>query len=593
MEISGKKQRNTIIFAVLTLLIIGLSLVCSTWQILRQQEEASLQYMNMSAHSISEMAESTLRRSLVTGFPGEVPGAELRPSMEGFFAELESGSDLLFVELINAQGLHIIASRAAKNKTKPFSLPDTAFAEVGATGEWQGVIVYEKVPVFVYARTINPLVRKRVGSFLIDEGKSLLVVGLSMQKHQSLYASFRHNAMLQSLYLLVAAIFLWGMAVALISRRELAGRTKFLERFQAQLLDNMPDGLITVGPDAEIQSVNHSAYTFLELPAGSLAGKAAGTLPTEIAALLQDNGSLPCSAVEWSKLELGGRQLEILVSCFQDENNMPVKLLLIRDRTRVHKLERSLADAEKMAAVGTLAAGVAHEVRNPLAALRGFAQYFSKKFKGVQPEEEFASTMVREADRLNRVITSLLYLSRPTKMHFTLVDLEQLSSEVGKLLQFELAAHSIQLKYNLLERTIIADEDAVKQALINLVLNSIDAIAERKALNPDPDYRGQICISSAPVKACTGAENSGTEPCTVLRVEDNGVGMDAERAGQAFEAFYTGKTKGTGLGLALVDKTMQGHGSRAGIESELQNGCKVSLFFPCNNEQVNEDSTDY
>ena len=241
-------------------------------------------------------------------------------------------------------------------------------------------------------------------------------------------------------------------------------------------------------------------------------------------------------------------------------------LLLIRNRTRILNLERRLADAEKMAAVGTLAAGVAHEIRNPLAALRGFAQYFAKKLSGVKPDKEYAETMVREADRLNRVITDLLYLAGPKNMLPGVVDLELVAGDVARLLQFDLDSRRISLDMKLEARTILADADALKQALLNLVLNSADAVSEKSFSLSE---HGSIIIRSYI-----------QDSFTVLEVEDNGVGMDKDGQNKAFEAFFTKKANGIGLGLAFVKKTMNEHDGIARLESEAGLWCRVSLLFP-------------
>jgi len=119
--------------------------------------------------------------------------------------------------------------------------------------------------------------------------------------------------------------------------------------------------------------------------------------------------------------------------------------VLVRDRTAVADLERDLAEARKLAAVGRLAAGMAHEIRNPLSALRGFAQYFQGRLAGRQPEEEYARTMVREADRLDRVIGDMLFLSRPRTPERREVDLAALAGDLEGLLALDLSRAKARL----------------------------------------------------------------------------------------------------------------------------------------------------
>lgn len=565
MDFTAKGQRNSLMFAVLTLVVIGVSLIFSTWQILRQQEEASLQYLAMSARSISQTVENTFRQYWrLEGHKGE-----FWPRMSDFFSGLEGESEVLFIQVLDSRGRRIFEARRDGN-------PVTGQPEMNVeklSGLEQGGETYEvRLPgpnsIFVYAtriRQIESSSPRRL--FSLGDPASYMLVGLSMVNNQRLFNSFRNNALLQSLYILAAAIFIWALSVSLISRRALLGKAKVLERFQDKLLDNMPDGLITLGPDNEIQSANPAAHAMLNCSEGSMVGKSLRELAPALADSIQQ-ARPHREAAGWRQAEVDGKQMEIRLSAFSGEEDRPVRLLLFRDRTRLHSLERSLAEAEKMAAVGTLAAGVAHEIRNPLSALRGFAQYFAKKFSGTKPDEEYANTMVREADRLNRVITDLLYLSRDKSTESRPVDLDEVVSEVATLLRFDLTAHRVGLDLDLQIPFILADADSVKQALLNLMLNSLDALGERAVAEPEFAGEARIAIRSY-----------AEEDWAVLEVEDNGLGMAEEQKKQAFEAFFTSKAKGTGLGLSLVNKTVREHGGKTAIDSAPGQGCRIRLYF--------------
>ncbi len=574
MEFSNRSKRNTVLFAMLTLAFIGFTLVASTWQILRQQETVSLQHMGISARSIAHTVENSYRRNMMPG----MAAMDFFPRLQELFMDVETGNDILFIEIFDERGLRLVASRkdpeAQHNghDAPPFLLGAEEEAYMRGNGEWHGITQIAGEPVFVLAYKFKPSARPGMQRHrqLVEEQLMFVVVGMRMERHDNMYKSFRHNAFLQSLYILAAAIFVWAMALSLISRRSMAGKARFLERFQAQLLDNLPDGLITVGDDGHIQAANHVAHELLNFSEGALVGKKLSDLPETLLGILEQS-EVKDGVLGWRRAEVLGKQLEILTTSFKGESDEPILLMLVRNRTRLHNLERSLAEAEKMAAVGTLAAGVAHEIRNPLAALRGFAQYFAKKFAGQQPDEEYASTMVREADRLNRVITDLLYLARNKGVNYSETDLGLIAGEVEKLLRFELDAKKIRLKQDLKLEYIWADEDAVKQALLNLMLNSIDAIEEfREKAGPQyPQWQPAMAVRSYK-----------QDDWAVLEVEDNGIGMGAEQKAQAFEAFFTSKAKGTGLGLALVHKTLHEHGGMAQIESEALRGCRIKLFFP-------------
>jgi len=238
--------------------------------------------------------------------------------------------------------------------------------------------------------------------------------------------------------------------------------------------------------------------------------------------------------------------------------------VLLRDRTRMKRLEDDLAEAKRLATIGSLAAGVAHEIRNPLSSLRGFAQLFATKLKGQEPLSSYACTMVQEADRLNRVVTDLLYLARPRELAPDRVDLAQVVEGLRGLLRFDLEAKGVTPELDLAETRLCADEDALKQALLNLIVNALDAL---------PDEGGRVILSAR-------REENGEGAGVWVSVADNGQGMDEAVRSQAFEPFFTAKRQGTGLGLAIVQGIMRAHKGRALIDSAPGAGATVRLFFP-------------
>lgn len=559
MDIADKNaERSTIIIAVITLVTIGLSLIVSTGQTLRQQEEAGTQHLILTARSVLQAVESSLRRGLFMRHSG--PGL-FSPGTSEFFRELEQNGDVVFVGIIDRQGGRVLSSRGSQD-AGPLVFPPEALRELAQVGEWHGRTSFRKTETYVYSKRIQTPPPSL--DDMHDEGlPTFLVVGLDMAKHLGVYRGFRQNALFQAAYILAAAVFIWALAMNFLKRREQAGRVSGLERFQARLLDNLPDGLLTLSQDNIIRAANPAAHSILRARRGQLVGTGVDSLPPGIAASIVDGagGDGPSG---WRHRTFEGAHLEILSVPIRESDTEHDRLVIIRDRTQIRELEKSLSEAEKLAAIGTLAAGVAHEIRNPLSALRGFAQYFAKKLAGKQPDETYAQTMVLEADRLNRVITDLLYLARPKAVQPRELSLGQLAAELENLVRFDLEKRSIRFGVSLGPDMVLADGDAIKQALLNLVLNSIDALETMPA-----EVEREIVLSSA-----------GSDDGVWVMVHDSGPGMDETQREQAFEPFFTTKKKGTGLGLALVHKTMRDHEGRAVIDGAPGRGTTVSLFFP-------------
>lgn len=635
MQIAEKHQeRSTVIIIVLTLVVIGVSLLFSTWQTLKSQEESGNQHFFLTARSVYEAIEMALR------WDSQKDLTELQADETRFFSELEKSEDLLFVGLMNSSGGGISGGRilTPQSPEGSLALSQEARASLAATGEWHGPSFLGQLPTYIYSKRISPDHEPPPDPMQIAPPKDnsrdvFLVVGIDTSKHLALYRGFRQNAFFQGLYIMVAAILTFALAMNFLSRRELAGRALGLERFQASLLDNLPDGLLTVDAFGVIQAANPSAVKILgnssivqeahtEASTGSVAagqprnaliGKNLRGLPQELAACLcppEDDAleggiSVPPVVADnaedngtgWRQCSMSGFDFEILsVPLGEDgsegeaDSSCGEMLIIIRDRTRLKALEKSLTEAEKLAAVGTLAAGVAHEIRNPLSALRGFAQLFAKKMSGKEPEQSYADTMVREADRLNRVVTDLLFLSKPTQICQQWLDLPVIAGELETLTRLELAKQGLSMRFDLKALKVFADQDTLRQALLNLVLNSLDAICGAKtgsaagnsvgSLGGEDTALNKVCTGQAELVIESEAAVHDNRPGIWVRVRDHGPGLAPELLEQAFKPFFSTKGKGTGLGLALVERGMREHGGVAVMESSPGQGTMVGLFFP-------------
>ena len=576
MDIIGSsREKSTLYIAVLTLAFIGLALVVSTWQILRRQQEASMEHLELTAIAVLQAVDSSLRRS-------PMGNNRFSTDTRNFFRDLEASGDILFVGMVDEIGKRL----GVDGEDAPMlHFPADALAVMKAGFRWQGATVYGSEKVYVALRRIQRAtpgesgrLHRGGGSHLprLTDEKLFLAVAVNMEKHFATYQEFRKTALFQTAYILAAAVFLWALVIRFLSRRKLAGKAVMLEQFQAKLLDNLPDGLLLADASGRVFAVNPAARAILSVQGREGGQDLVGScLKATTAALVppidptKDNG--------WQQAVFNNMHLELRVLSLPPkvdlapEDNTPSLMVIIRDRTHIRFLENNLAEAENLAAIGSLAAGVAHEIRNPLSALRGFAQYFAKKLAGKQPEEEYARTMVRESDRLNRVVTDLLYLARPHDLARMPVSLAGIRDEMASLLSFELREQGVALDCALDAPTVNADSDALKQALLNLLLNALEA------LNGFSGTSRCLLLSSEQV-----VENGFVG--IRITVADSGPGMTEEEQKQACKPFFTTKKKGTGLGLALVRTIMRGHGGSLAITSPYPTGsgggCAVSLFFP-------------
>ena len=202
---------------------------------------------------------------------------------------------------------------------------------------------------------------------------------------------------------------------------------------------------------------------------------------------------------------------------------------------------------EKLMALGHLAAGVAHEIRNPLSSIKGLAKYFAERTPAGGESHELAQVMAKEADRLNRVVSELLELVKPA--HLQQVDLNEVITHSLNLVSQDAASREIQLRFSASSTlpAIQADPDRLTQVLLNLYLNAIHAIGRQ----------GTITVEAS--------ESSGDRVKIV--VIDSGKGIAAEQLEAIFTPYFTTKADGTGLGLAVVQNIIEQHGGTIHVAS--------------------------
>ncbi|GAB7078500.1 two-component system sensor histidine kinase NtrB [Megalodesulfovibrio paquesii] len=616
MQFLPAKNKGPLLLALATLLLIALVLAASSLQALRQQRQSLDSHLLLAARSVhAALAVALRRRPLQEGELQLIPGAA------ALLQEFRNDNGVHFLGVYSPDGERLFAP-VFDEDARRFRLPEEALERIVEEGEFKGVQPAGDLQLFVYGRDMGPgPLRERLERHLnpqdrLDDGlppqpppegaralslrpprdRRFLLVGLDMSPHLATYRSFMRAALLQSGLIFLAAAGVWVLGVVLLNRRELARKTVTLERLQSRLLDHLPDGLVHLDGHGAVLAANPAAHVLLEVEEGALVGRNTLSLGPRAAALLADATHAPLAGIQpgpqapsgqhnaplpviWRQQQSGDLFMEVLSLPMDDpaetadapegQGASGERLVLLRDRTELKKLEERLSDARRLATVGVLAAGVAHEIRNPLSALRGFAQFFAKKLAGRQPEEQYANTMVSEADRLNRVVGDLLNLARPRVLSPTMVDLPALGEELAQLVEQDVAAVGGSFSTDFQTTLCYADADAIKQCLLNLILNSLQAMRpERMAGTP------AVCLGAAIQE---NTEGRGVE----VWVQDNGPGMSELDRRHAFDPFYTSKPKGAGLGLAIVEKTMREHGGSARIDTPpTGQGVMVRLVFP-------------
>lgn len=234
-----------------------------------------------------------------------------------------------------------------------------------------------------------------------------------------------------------------------------------------------------------------------------------------------------------------------------------------RHDREVSRLRKEVAEAAHLAAVGRLAGSVAHEVRNPLSALRGLVQFLAKGRDPSSKEAEYASVAVAEVDRLERVVSGLLEYTRPRPPRRLAMDLAESIQGTLDLMADDPRAQGVEMRLEVAPGLpqVLADPDQVRQVLVNLVVNALEAM----------DGRGSLSIAAQTHKGLVKVE-----------VADSGPGLPPGEPEQVFDPFFSTRERGTGLGLAIARRIAQAHGGDLKAMNGPQGGAVFTLTLPQN-----------
>ncbi len=241
-------------------------------------------------------------------------------------------------------------------------------------------------------------------------------------------------------------------------------------------------------------------------------------------------------------------------------------------RTSISELQSEIERSRRLAAVGKLAAGVAHEIRNPLSSIKGFATYFRERYSNVKDDMEVADIMIQEVERLNRAVTQLLEFAKPLPVIAKEVNIKELITHSIKLIEYDKTQKNITVlvDYKFDRESIMTDPDRLNQILLNLYLNAVQAMGENGKLT--------IRVSATHTDRVSG---DNTKDNIVIEVTDTGRGIDEKDMEHIFDPYFTTRPEGTGLGLAMVHRAVEALAGDISVESEHGRGTSFFIVLPC------------
>ena len=356
--------------------------------------------------------------------------------------------------------------------------------------------------------------------------------------------------------------------------------TKNSAEFQKQILNSSPRGIFTLNDQGIISSVNQSAldmsgesfavihqhYQTVPLLTHLLRGRSEQIFQMETTFIREED--------VWQKNERDVYYLRYYLSPLYDfEKSLKGLIISFEDITQEKKIREQLFEQEKNQALSRVVAGIAHEVRNPLTSIKTFAELIPYKFQNQRFQKEISTYVPQEIERISQIIQGLIDYAKPNQLNKEKVNAAHVVKECFILFERTALNKGVVMKIETEEELWFeADANQLKQVLINLVINSLDAIT---ALDPPSEQEPLLTIST-----------SATDQEIIISVSDTGEGMTEQEQERAFELFYTTKAKGTGLGLSITSQFIKENKGTMSVSSKKGEGTTVTLLFSRIREDV-------
>lgn len=345
-----------------------------------------------------------------------------------------------------------------------------------------------------------------------------------------------------------------GMAKALLDARSLT----------ENILSSIADGVVAVDRKGLVTAINPAAEALYGTTAEKALGRpyrdlcTAGRIQSVLLETLETGQTHIAVTLD---LERDGEELKVDASSsvLRDGDGTPIgAVVVLKDVSERDRLMVQVMRADRLAGLGELTAGIAHEIRNPLTSIRGFLQYL-EDCETLEEWRQYGPLIIRQVDSLNHIVGELLAFGRPRPPRIDEIRVDDLIREMAFLARGKSSAH-IELELDDGLPTIFGDREALKQAILNLLINAIQAVAE-----------------GGTIRLTASADGEGW---VIIRVVDDGIGIEPENIDKVFDPFFSTKASGTGLGLAMVHRIVDAHHGTITLSSRPGQGTTVEIRLP-------------
>jgi len=332
-----------------------------------------------------------------------------------------------------------------------------------------------------------------------------------------------------------------------------------------QIMGTLQDGLVLFTRDTRVVLVSASAERFIGRPRGEILGNSLESVFTDankLGQIVLDAFALH-RPIPQREIELeNGRRIQIALDFIAERGERIGALLTMRDAESVHRIENEIELSRRLAAIGRLTSGVAHEVKNPINAIVVHLELLREKMREIDPDTRRHMDIIgREIHRLDRVVQMLVDFNRPLELRLSDFDLRRVIEDVALLASPEAARQGVTVETQLTNQPlpVRADNDLIKQALLNVVLNGVQAMING----------GKLGITARQY-----------DTAATIEVRDEGPGIPLEVRDKVFNLYFTTKKAGSGIGLAMSYRVLQLHNGAIDFRTEVGQGTTFRLVLP-------------
>ena len=374
---------------------------------------------------------------------------------------------------------------------------------------------------------------------------------------------------------------LCGQLAVAIENAELFTEVQNARIYNEILLQNLTTGVVAADADGRITVFNPEAEKITDLDAKRMLGKTIRDLPGSLCDILEttlQSGERQEDREIYLRSSSAGAYARASSSTFHGQDRQLLgALVVITDITALKRLELQIRRSDRLASLGTLSAGMAHEIKNPLVSIKTFAQLLPERYSESDFRETFSNLIVHEINRIDSLVNQLLRFARPAKPLLRPMRVHEVLDKTLLLIQHRLYQKEIKLTklWNADVDSTRADADQLEQVFLNFFLNAMDAMRRGGELTVTTKIRsGDVLVSQL------SAEDEEATEALCISIRDTGDGIRAEDIPHVFDPFFTTKDYGTGLGLSVVHGIIEEHGGQIEVESELSKGTAFHILLP-------------